>query len=219
MAAGVSDSLVVGEAGCEREQSERDAAGEAGEGAGAVAFEAELAFAGPEHRSDPLSDGAEAAEAARLVLAVGSTVRTRRSPIDLGRARCSRDHEAIVMWVPTLEAAGRRPRREVLAVATRGRRVLSGRPRPEHRGPVAHQLVAAPANPAERPEAHERRIDGGDPLAVRLCRAQDADVGERPGRRNVASGSGRTAVRALPLPGLPAKCTTDPSPRAIPWCQ
>ncbi len=45
VAAGVSDSLVVGEAGCEREQSERDAAGEAGEGAGAVAFEAELAFA------------------------------------------------------------------------------------------------------------------------------------------------------------------------------
>src|SRR3954462_10508164 len=72
VAAWVTDLGVVPEAGCEREQAERDAAGEAGHGAGAVAFESELAFAGPEHRFDPLADGSERSVAARFVFAVGA---------------------------------------------------------------------------------------------------------------------------------------------------
>src|SRR4051812_8669887 len=72
VAAWVTDLVVVPDAGCEREQAERDAAGEAGQGAGAVAFESELAFASPEHRFDPLANRSEGSVAARFVFAVGA---------------------------------------------------------------------------------------------------------------------------------------------------
>src|SRR5215210_443813 len=72
VAAWVTDLVVVPEAGCEREQAKRDAAGEAGHGAGAVAFESELAFAGPKHRFDPLANRSEGSVAAWFVFAVGA---------------------------------------------------------------------------------------------------------------------------------------------------
>jgi hypothetical protein len=69
---GVTDLLVVHEAWGEREESERDASAEALDRSAAVLFKGELAFAGPEHRLDPLADRAERSVAARLVAAVGS---------------------------------------------------------------------------------------------------------------------------------------------------
>ena len=72
LAAGLADFPVVPEAGCEGEQSQADVGSEAGEGAGAVAFEPALALAGPEHRFDALADESQRAEARPLVLAVGA---------------------------------------------------------------------------------------------------------------------------------------------------
>src|SRR6476620_5689254 len=63
--------VVVPDPGGQREQSQADAGAESGQGAGAVAFEAELAFAGPDGRFDPLAHSAEAAVATRFVVAVG----------------------------------------------------------------------------------------------------------------------------------------------------
>src|SRR5262249_45863357 len=55
-----------------RRGSEADAVGQAGEGAGAVAFEAELAFADSKGRFDPSMHRAEATVAACFVAAVGA---------------------------------------------------------------------------------------------------------------------------------------------------
>src|SRR5918996_5054418 len=71
VAAGVADLPVVPEAGGEGEQAHPDAGAEAGQGAGAVAFEPELALAGPEDRFDALADVPERAEAGLLVAAGG----------------------------------------------------------------------------------------------------------------------------------------------------
>src|SRR3954454_25398841 len=79
--------VVVPDPRSECEQSEPDAGAEAGEGAGAVAFEAELAFAGPKGRFDPLADLAEAAVAVRFVAAVGAQKRragARHELLELG---------------------------------------------------------------------------------------------------------------------------------------
>src|SRR5918999_287421 len=72
VAAGVADLPVVPEAGGEGEQAHPDAGAEAGQGAGAVAFEPELALAGPEDRFDALADVPERAEAGLLVAPVGA---------------------------------------------------------------------------------------------------------------------------------------------------
>src|SRR5665648_549359 len=72
VAAWVTDLLVVDEAGGEGEKSERDADADALDGAGSVVFEGELAFAGPKHRLDPLTQRAEGAVAAGFVFAVGA---------------------------------------------------------------------------------------------------------------------------------------------------
>src|SRR5215207_7263397 len=72
VAAGVADLPVVPEAGGEGEQPHPDAGAESGEGAGAVAFEPELALAGPEDRFDALADEPERAEAWLLVASVGA---------------------------------------------------------------------------------------------------------------------------------------------------
>src|SRR5579859_6954924 len=72
VAAWVTDCLVVGEAGCECEEPECDADAQSGDGAAAVAFECELAFAGPERRFDPLADRSERAVASRFVFSVWS---------------------------------------------------------------------------------------------------------------------------------------------------
>src|SRR5919109_3569068 len=71
VAAWVPDVVVVDEPCGESEQPERDADADAGDGPAAVAFERQLALAGPKHRLDPLTDRAERAVAARLVLAGG----------------------------------------------------------------------------------------------------------------------------------------------------
>src|SRR3954468_6792032 len=72
VAAGVTGVVVVDESGGEREQPERDADADAGDGAAAVAFERQLALAGPEHRLDPLTEGSEGAVAALFVATVGA---------------------------------------------------------------------------------------------------------------------------------------------------
>src|SRR5215210_8441098 len=51
-----SEPVVEVDAGGQRKQALRDAGAEVSERAGAVAFEAEEVFAGPEDRLDPLSD-------------------------------------------------------------------------------------------------------------------------------------------------------------------
>ena len=51
--------MVEADAGGECEQSGRDAGGEVAWGAGAVSFEGEQVFAGPEDRLDPLSNRRE----------------------------------------------------------------------------------------------------------------------------------------------------------------
>lgn len=70
VAAGLVDLGIVPEAGGEREQALRDADGETLDRVGVVVFERELTFEGVDDRLDPLTDGAEQAVAARLVLAV-----------------------------------------------------------------------------------------------------------------------------------------------------
>src|ERR671929_1675073 len=72
VAAWVTDVVVVGEAGGEGQQSQRDAGADAGQGSGAVVFEGQLSLAGPEHRLDPLPDGAEGSVAVGFVAAVGA---------------------------------------------------------------------------------------------------------------------------------------------------
>src|SRR5215211_9092608 len=72
VAAWVTDVVVVDEAGGEGEQSQGDADADAGDGASAVAFEGELALAGPKHRLDPLADRAQRPVAAIFVAAVGA---------------------------------------------------------------------------------------------------------------------------------------------------
>src|SRR5215210_3006788 len=69
---GVTDLLVVDEAGGEGQEAQRDSHAEAFESAPAVVFEGELALAGPDDRLDPLADAAERAVAGRGVLAVRS---------------------------------------------------------------------------------------------------------------------------------------------------
>src|SRR5215213_3558141 len=70
--AGVTDRLVVDQARGQGEQSERDAGAQTLDCASAVCFEGELAFAGPEHRLDPLADRALRSVASRFVFAVGA---------------------------------------------------------------------------------------------------------------------------------------------------
>ena len=70
--------MVVNEARCECEQAQRDAGAEAFDRAAAVLFEGELAFAGPEHRFDPLANRAQRSVAALLVLRSGLR---KRAPI------------------------------------------------------------------------------------------------------------------------------------------
>ncbi len=81
MPAGVTDLLVVHQARGECEESECDAGAQALGRAAAVGFEGELAFAGPEHRFDPLTDGAERSVAVRFASAVGAQ-QTRAETVD-----------------------------------------------------------------------------------------------------------------------------------------
>ena len=61
-AAGSAELVVEGDAGCEREQADGDAGEEVAWAAGAVAFEGEEVFAGPEDGLDSLPDGGEVRE-------------------------------------------------------------------------------------------------------------------------------------------------------------
>src|ERR1700694_396176 len=70
--AGAAELVVEGDACGEAEEALKDAFANAAEGAGAVAFEGEQVFAGPEDRFDALADGGEVGAVAGLVLAPGS---------------------------------------------------------------------------------------------------------------------------------------------------
>src|ERR1700678_4112961 len=65
-----SELVVEGDRGGEAAEASQDAFAEAGEGAGAVAFEGEEVFAGPEDRFDPLADRREVRTATTFVFAV-----------------------------------------------------------------------------------------------------------------------------------------------------
>src|SRR5579884_2140377 len=71
-AAGAVELVVEADAGGEAEEALEDAFFDAGERAGAVAFQGEQVFAGPEDRFDPLPDRGEARPLARLVFAAGT---------------------------------------------------------------------------------------------------------------------------------------------------
>src|SRR3954454_25254061 len=68
-AAGASEAVVERDACGEREEALAEADAQAVEGAGAVAFEAEQVFAGPEDRFDALADGRQVGSGAGLVAA------------------------------------------------------------------------------------------------------------------------------------------------------
>src|SRR3954465_3576294 len=70
-AAGAAELVVERDAGGEGEQSLADARSEAVQGAGAVAFEAEQVFAGPEDAFDALADRREVRSAAGFVFGGG----------------------------------------------------------------------------------------------------------------------------------------------------
>jgi hypothetical protein len=109
VAAGVTDVVVVDEAGGEGEQPERDAGAEALDGACAVGFEGELSFAGPEHRFDPLTDRAQRSVPARFVFAVGSEeVRAERGHVGLevGAGEAFVGHDGVVVQVDALQHLG-----------------------------------------------------------------------------------------------------------------
>jgi hypothetical protein len=69
--AGAAELVVEGDRGGEAAESGEDAIAEAGEGAGAVAFEGEEVFTGPEDRFDPLADRREVRPGAGFVLGRG----------------------------------------------------------------------------------------------------------------------------------------------------
>src|ERR671930_56783 len=68
----VADSVGVPDGGGQGEQALADAGAQAGQGAGAVAFQAEFVFGGPDDGFDPLADAAEGAVAVGLVAPVGA---------------------------------------------------------------------------------------------------------------------------------------------------
>src|SRR5215210_4132307 len=70
------EPVVEVDAGGEREQSLGDACAQVSQRAGAVAFEAEEVFAGPEDRLDSLADWGQARAAVGFVLAGGSKPRS-----------------------------------------------------------------------------------------------------------------------------------------------
>jgi hypothetical protein len=76
--------VVEGDRGGEAAESGEDPFAESGEGAGAVAFEGEELFAGPEDRFDPLADGREMRPCSAFVLVARADERGVRFG-DLGR--------------------------------------------------------------------------------------------------------------------------------------
>src|SRR4029453_16650631 len=71
-AAWAAELVVEGDAGGEGEEALEDAFSDAGEGAGAVAFECEQVFAGPEDRLDALPDRGEVWAVPRFISAAGA---------------------------------------------------------------------------------------------------------------------------------------------------
>jgi len=78
-----AELVIEAYAGGEGEEALEDAFLDAGEGAGAVAFEREQVFAGPEDRFDPLPQRSEVRAVAGLVIAAGTDDRG----IELGHGR------------------------------------------------------------------------------------------------------------------------------------
>ena len=70
-AAWAAELVVEGDGGGEGEEALEDACSQAGEGAGAVAFEGEDVFGGPEDAFDPLADRRDVRATAGFVLAEG----------------------------------------------------------------------------------------------------------------------------------------------------
>src|SRR5260370_16806118 len=79
-----SELVVEGDRGGEAAEAGEHAFSESGEGAGAVAFEGEEVFAGPEDRLDPLADRREVKTVGGFVFAGGSDDRGP-APRDLAR--------------------------------------------------------------------------------------------------------------------------------------
>src|SRR5438105_752784 len=71
-AAWAAEMVVEGDAGGEAEEALKDAFFDAVEGAGAVAFEGEQVFAGPEDRFDPLPDRGKVESVPGFVFAAGA---------------------------------------------------------------------------------------------------------------------------------------------------
>src|SRR5579884_1939287 len=71
-AAGSAELVVEADAGGEAEEALEDALAQAGEGAGAVAFQGEQVFAGPEDRFDSLPDRCEVRASTGFVFAAGA---------------------------------------------------------------------------------------------------------------------------------------------------
>src|ERR1700748_3286336 len=74
-AAGAAELVVEGDAGGECEEALENAFFDASEGAGAVTFEREEGFSGPEDRLDPLPDRCELRAVSGLVSAAGANDR------------------------------------------------------------------------------------------------------------------------------------------------
>src|ERR1700728_1480121 len=70
-----SELVVEGDRGCEAAEAGEDSFSEAGEGAGAVAFEGEQVFAGPEDALDALADRREVRTLAGFVFAARTNER------------------------------------------------------------------------------------------------------------------------------------------------
>ena len=84
-----AEAVVEADRGGEREEALADSGAEAVQGAGAVAFEGEEVFAGPEDRLDPLSDRSEVRAVSWLVRASGTDDRGVESA-----ARCANSRPA-----------------------------------------------------------------------------------------------------------------------------
>src|ERR687890_751187 len=69
---GASELVVEGDGGGQAAEALQDAFAQAGQGAGAVAFEGEQVFAGPEDRLDPLAQRRQMRAAGGFVLASGA---------------------------------------------------------------------------------------------------------------------------------------------------
>src|SRR6185312_5039271 len=95
--------------GGEGEEALCDAGAEAGEGAGAVAFQAEFVFGAPDDGFDPLADAAEVAVAVGFVLAVGAdeaAVEVEHELFEVGAGEAFVGQDGAAGWLDAGEQLG-----------------------------------------------------------------------------------------------------------------